>query len=1030
MIPADRWGHVEKLFGALLETPANERRRALEAVVDSELRAEVTDLLSTHEALTAGADRFLEDLDSARAKTLLDEMGQEDEDPRTIGPYQIVRRIGRGGMGIVYQAHDPRLNRSVALKLLPPYLNTDPAAVRRLGDEARAASALDHPHIQTVYEIGETADGNVFIAMAYYDGETLREHIGREPISASEVIQMGIQLAEGLGAAHRHGIIHRDIKPENILVTRTGVLKIVDFGVAKVLREGLAGADLPLGTAAYMSPEQTRGEALDHTTDLWSMGVVLYEMLTGYRPFGGEGEALIHAIRNDPPKPLSAVRHDLPAPLVAVVERCLEKDRERRFDSADGLARELRSEFRPQRRRARVAAFAAIPAILAGVFLMRGEGEVAPPVVGEAAAPGIAVLPFEVRGEGLDMWREGMVDLLSINLEGSADLRAIDSRTVLAGWRQAVREGGTLDLEGALDVARGTDARYAVMGSVVSNGPNVRLGAQIYSVQAGGRLASLHVEGHPDSLFTLVDRISINILAAIWQGKERPHADVDLTQITTTSLPALKAYLEGESLLRRADYEGAIAAYERAVTADSTFAFALHRLGLAYGWNADEVHMRQSYQRALRHAARLPEREALLLRAIHERAWADVPTRIGLLREVTQKYPDDADAWYFLGDVYQHGGEQALSTLDESEKAFRTVVELDPGFAPAYVHLVNNAFIHRPDSARAAQLIEVYHLLAPNSSSDQENRIAFGLVFGDSAGRRQAYAALDTLPPGSRLWLSDGFLDHPRFWDMRGVVLDYRPRHGTLPGPLVTARLFDTSLSQGRLRDALAWLEDPLMPPGVRAAGLYALHSAGLPAHGLILDDALALPLVDSLPTDIGSTLVAFHAGAYAADQGRWEDHAAAVRRLRAQADRHLAASDSAASRFAMGASLALEGQGLWRRGDAERALPLLTDGQRRTTWVVSASREALNGTIRWWLGDLLLERGRPLDAALYFESFWNDPRAAERLARIYEQLGDRAKAREAHALVGFAWNDADAELQPRARAARAAVQRLASVRR
>jgi tetratricopeptide (TPR) repeat protein len=660
---------------------------------------------------------------------------------------------------------------------------------------------------------------------------------------------------------------------------------------------------------------------------------------------------------------------------------------------------------------------------------MRSQGEIASPGTAEAAAPGIAVLPFEVRGENLDMWREGMVDLLSVNLEGAADFRAIDSRTVLAGWREAVREAGTLELEGALDVARGTGAQYAVMGSVVSNGPDMRLGARIYSVQDGRSLASLTVEGPPDSLFTLVDRLSIDVLAAIWQGEERPNADVDLARITTTSLPALKAYLEGESLLRRADYEGAVAAYERAVAADSTFAFALFHLGLAYGWVGDGVQMVQSNERALRHASRLPEREAVLLRATLVES--DVLTYIGLLREVTRKYPDDADAWYFLGDRYYHGGEQvALSTQDESERAFRKVVELDPGFAPAYVHLINNAFIHRPDSSRAAHLIDVYHRLSPNSLSDQENRIAFGLVFGDSARRGQAYAALDTLSPGGRLWLSDGFLDHPRFWDTRRVVLDYKRRSRTTSGPLLTVRLFDTNLSQGRLRAGLASLEDPLMFPGVRAAGLYAFHSAGLPVHGVALEEALALPRADSLPTDIQSTVILFHTGAYAADQGRWDDHAVAVARLRAQADRHLAAGDSGASRFSMGASLALQGQGLWRRGDAERALPLLTDGQRQTTWVVSATREALNGTIRWWLGELLLEMGRPLDAALYFESFWHDPRAAWQLGQIYEEVGDRAKARDAFAAVAYAWKDADPELQPQVREARAAVQRLSRLDR
>jgi len=1021
----NRWRRIEEQFGALFELPAEDRQRALTAMEDADLRAEVGALLTSHERLQLGDDPFMKALDSTCAGALLEQA--PGGDPQTIGRYRVVRRLARGGMGIVYLAHDPGLDRPVAIKLLPPHATADPTAVRRLGDEARAASALDHSHIQTVYEIGETAEGRVFIAMAYYDGETLRDRIGRGRLPVQEAVAVASQLAEGLSAAHHAGVVHRDIKPENLLITRDGVLKIVDFGVAKVTGEGVASTGLPpRGTAAYMSPEQTRGEALDHRTDLWSAGVVLHEMLAGTRPFGSGGEALIHSIREDAPPSLAALRGDLPAPLVALVERCLEKARERRFDSADAMAAALSFEPRARRRRGWIAA-AVIPAVLAGVFLMRSQAGVQTPVLEDAAGPGIAVLPFEVRGEDLDMWREGMVDLLTVNLDGASGLRAIDSRTVLARWREALADGASPDLERAIDIARGTGARYAVLGSIVSNGPAIRLGARIYSVEDGGSLASLNVEGSPDSLFSLVDRLSIDVLAAIWQGEERPRAEIDLTRITTTSLPALKAYLEGESLLRRADFTAAAAAYERAIEADSTFAFALFHAGFAYGWIGDEPQQNESYRRALRHSARLPEREALLLRATleyHTRVLA-TPTVIGLLREVTRKYPDDPDAWYFLGDAYWHGGEQLLSDQDESEKALRTVVELDPGFAPAYIHLVNNAFIHHPDSARASRLIDAYHRLAPNSPSDQESRVAFGLAFGDSIRRRQAYATLDTLPPGTRNWLADGYLDHPRFWTMRDVVLEYRPRPGPPVGGLMTWRLFDTDLLRGRLRTALAWLEDPLIAPKLRAAGLYRVHAAGLPVPRLALDQALAPPPMDPLAAAFEFTLAWFYVGAYAADQGRSEDHAAAVDQLRAGADRFLAEGDSANARFSRGVALALSGQGFRRRGDSERALERLMEGQRLATWNDSVSRDAINETIRWWIGELLLELNRPDEAVVYYESFWHDPFAAWRLGPIYERIGDPAKASDAYALVAFAWQHADSELQVRARAAHAAVQRL-----
>ena len=1072
---ADHWSRVEQLFAALLDVPEEERHAVLETEGHSDIRSEVETLLAVHRDLASGdveGDPFLERLDSGRARALLERSGSDGEEPETVGRYRIVRRLGRGGMGVVYEAHDPGLDRSVALKLLPPRLSADPAAARRLIAEARTACVLDHPHIATVYEIGATADGRVFIAMACYDGETVRQRSARGPIPVPEVVDLGVQLAEGLSAAHRRGIIHCDIKPENLLVTRDGVLKIVDFGVATVLGDGPTSGGRRFGTAAYMSPEQVRGGRVDQRTDLWSMGVVLYELLAGARPFSGEGETLLQAICHDAPRRLPGIRHDLPTAAASVIERCLEKDPTRRFDTADAVATELRrasggaaatsAAGRPhvvrrtgrasqlegtgfwtralETRPWRVLRPSLLPLslllVLVGMYVLLHDPDRTlsrQRALAVTALPGIAVLPFDVKGAGLDIWREGMVDLLSANLDGVAGLRAIDSRTVLARWREAVQKAGVPDLEKALEVARGTGARYAVIGSVVSSGSGMRLGARIHSLPDGRSLASLHVEGPPDSVFALVDRLSIDVLAAIWQGREQPRGDVDLARITTSSLPALKAYLEGESLLRRAEFDGAIAAYERAIAADSTFAFAVYHLGLAYAWAADGTEgdlrlMTESFERAMRHVRRLPEREALLLRAaLAYHTGAQEVVAIDLLREATRRYPDEADAWFLLGESTFHVGEEVLAGQDESEKALRKAVELDPGFALSYVHLVNNAFIHHPDSARAARLIDAYHRLAPKGVFGQDNRVAFELAFGDSTRRRQAFAALDTLPLGILAHLSSGFLDHPRFWATREAVLEARPRPATPTGRFMTFQLFDNSLSRGELRAALAHLEGPLMYSGLRAAGLYTINSAGLPVRGAAVDAVLALARSDSLPTDVGSTLILFYAGAYAADHERWQDHAAAHARLRAHAERLLAAGDSADSRFAMGATLALKGQGLWRRGEARRALPLLVDGQRQAIWSSSPSRRAVNGTIRWWLGELLLELGRPGEAALHFESFWNDPRAADRLARIYEQMGDLARARDAYALVASAWKDADPELQSRAREALAAVQRLTS---
>jgi serine/threonine protein kinase len=262
---------------------------------------------------------------------------------KTISHYKIMEKLGEGGMGVVYKAEDLKLKRTVALKFLPSELTRDQEANQRFIQEAQAASSLDHQNVCTIYEIDETNDGQTFIVMACYDGEVLKDKIQTGPLNIEQAVDIIIQVAEGLKKTHAKGIVHRDIKPANIFITEDGVAKILDFGLAKLAAPAhLTKTGRTLGTVAYMSPEQAKGDKIDHRTDIWSLGVVLYEMLTGQLPFKGEYEhAVIYSILNEEPETIVTGRNDIPPALEQIVYKCLEKQAADRYETAKQLLNDL-----------------------------------------------------------------------------------------------------------------------------------------------------------------------------------------------------------------------------------------------------------------------------------------------------------------------------------------------------------------------------------------------------------------------------------------------------------------------------------------------------------------------------------------------------------------------------------------------------------------------------------------------------------------------------------------------------------------
>jgi eukaryotic-like serine/threonine-protein kinase len=525
---------------------------------------------------------------------------------QTVSHYRILEKLGEGGMGVVYKAQDLKLDRPVALKSLPPEFTRDPVAKQRFIHEARAASALDHQNICNVHDIGETDDGQIFIVMAYYEGETLREKIERGPLKIEEAIHIAIQVAQGLTKAHEHGIIHRDIKPANIMITADGVAKIVDFGLAK-LSGGtmLTKKGSTLGTFAYMSPEQTKGEVVNFRTDIWSLGVVLYEMITGQLPFKAEYEnAVVYSILNALPEPMTALRTAVPMELERVVQKCLSKDPRERYQHAEELLVDLkalkkglatgqttRTAHIPLRTRKKqlsfygVAAFIAVAAIAGVIYL-------ALPM--RTPLDSIAVLPLENRSSdpNQDYFCDNMTDAVITELQKIKTLRVISWTSV----KKFKKTDKTLP-----EIAQALDVKGIVEGSVVREGDTVRITVQL--IQAS---PEKHLWGN------IFDRAVRNVLAlqsdvarAIAQEIRvtvTPEEQKRLTVTRQVKPEAYELYLKGKFFLEKGGESGLTKAVENfnlAIAKDSNYALAYSGLGMAYqaycvwGWLSPEEGFRK-----------------------------------------------------------------------------------------------------------------------------------------------------------------------------------------------------------------------------------------------------------------------------------------------------------------------------------------------------------------------------------------------------------------------------------------------------
>nr|MBA3894848.1 protein kinase [Gemmatimonadales bacterium] len=502
--------------------------------------------------------------------------------------YALEREIGAGGMATVYLARDLRHGRNVAIKVVRPELS-GPGGTARFLREIELAARLQHPHILPVFDSGTVDDGTggqtPYFVMPFVDGETLRGRLSREKqLPVDDAISLAAEIADALAHAHAHGVVHRDIKPENILMSG-GHGVVADFGVAKAIESGASASGeaaggltlvgIALGTPHYMAPEQATGrDAVDARADQYSLGCVLYEMLAGSAPFAGGTPQSVVARSMTAPRPhVGRVRHDVPQSLEDVIVRAMAIDPANRYPDMSALAaalRQARTTSRPRRKTVVVLAAAGVAAAAAGLVAWFATRPNASAVA--AAAETIAVLPFNASGPGVEVLGEGMVDLLATNLQGVGGIKAVAPRLVLKRWsdRGADSPGG---MDESLALGRELGAGSVVTGSAVSTGGRVRLAADLHAVTGGERLGRAQVDGPADSILPLVDRLSVALLRDVWRSRE-PLPSLDIASLTTDSIAALRAYLQGERHYRRFTLDSALASYTRAVEVDSTFALA------------------------------------------------------------------------------------------------------------------------------------------------------------------------------------------------------------------------------------------------------------------------------------------------------------------------------------------------------------------------------------------------------------------------------------------------------------------------
>jgi serine/threonine protein kinase/Flp pilus assembly protein TadD len=740
----EQWQKIHELFEAALELPAEDRAAFLDRACAGaeETRRRVEAMLEADARNDLFVDRPAYQDANIFAQSNSGADDSQSYSGETIGVYRLIKELGRGGMGTVYLAYDTRLGRQAALKLLPSHLVNNPERVRRFQREARTVSALNHPNIITIYDFGQE-DGRYYIVSEFVEGSTLRNFVGSRDVSLNQILDLAVQVASALEAAHAAGIVHRDIKPENIMLRPDGYAKVLDFGLAK-LTEPESGGDeaktdvslappdfetrtgMVLGTVNYMSPEQARGQKVDGRSDLFSLGVVLYELITGRRPFGGETwHHTIVAITDSEPPPIAREAQGAPAALQEIIDRALAKDRERRYQTARALltdVQRLQGEIAADARIRRIRTERAQDATKIEEQITRAETQAAmtnresvrDKVIGAVlslarfkrrrliAAVVIlaAVAAYFLFGRGAGPGRPALTDKdtilladfvnttgdavfdgtlkqgLAVQLEQSPYLNIFPderARETLRLMERSRDEKITRELGREICQRRGIKA--LLVGTIASLGRNYVITLEAFNSQSGEAIASQQVEAEgKEQVLRALGRASTAMREKLGESLVSIlKFDAPIEQATTASLEAFKDYTVGVELWRKEQFAQSVQALNRAIERDSEFALAYSRLGVSYRELRNLALGNQYLERAYQLRNRVSERERLAISATYFRyITGELEKRIETTSLLTQAYPQDPSGRHTHGNSLMIAGE-----YEQAAEAYRVALRLD-----------------------------------------------------------------------------------------------------------------------------------------------------------------------------------------------------------------------------------------------------------------------------------------------------------------------------------------------------------------